>query len=150
MIEVPGLGVNGFFELVEEGDLCGIDAGAGGGEREPGSFIYFREGLLFTGAAGPFQFKCITGEGCGIEVAGGGPGEDAFAAFLANGAQRLEGTLEDKAGLLPELADSGVQRRFVVGELPFGDGPAAGIFFLPVGAAGMHQEYLEEAILATV
>ena len=74
-----------FFEFFEQGDLRGVDHSAGAFEGEPCAAVDFGEGELFAGAAGPFQFKCITDDGGGIEIAGGGPGVDAFATFLANG-----------------------------------------------------------------
>lgn len=131
---------DGFFEFVEEGHLGGVDDGAGFGEGEPASFVHFGEGDLFAGAAGPFQFKGIADDGGGIEVAGGGPGIDAFAPFLANGAQGLEGAFDRCARLLPKFADSGIQGRFLARELSFGDGPDAGVLVFPEGAPGMYKK----------
>ena len=134
---------DGFFEFVEEGHLGGVDDGAGIGEGEPAAFVDFGEGDLFAGPTGPFQFKRIADDRRGIEVTGGGPGEDSFTSLLADGTQGLKGSFERGAGLLPEFADGGVQGRFVARELSFGDGPDAGVLVFPEGAPGMYKENFE-------
>jgi hypothetical protein len=131
---------DGFFEFVEEGDLAGVDHRAGVGEGEPGSSVHFRERELFAGAAGPFQFKGVAHDGGGVEVAGGGPGKDSFSTLLADGTQGLEGAFERGARFFPELTDSGIQGRLFTGELPFRDGPDAGVLVLPEGAPGMDKK----------
>ena len=132
--------VDRFYEFFEEGYLGGVDDGAGFGKRKPASFVYFGEGNLFAGATGPFQLKRIAYDGGGIEVAGGGPGKDSFAAFLANGTQGLKGPFERGAGFFPKFADGGVQSRLVIRELSFGDGPDAGVLVFPEGAPGMYKK----------
>lgn len=139
-----------FFELFEKRDLCGIDLLAGRFEREPGSFVYFGEGLGAAAAAGPFEFEGVADELRGVEVAGYRPCIDAFAAFLTDGAEGLEGTFEGEAGFLAEFADGGVEGRLIARELSLWDRPTAGILFLPEGSSRMNKEYFEMSVQATV
>jgi hypothetical protein len=139
-----GLGVSdGLFQLFEQGDLGGIDHLPGMGQREPTSFIDLGEFLLPAGAAGPFEFEGITGDGSGVEVAGEGPGKNTFASFLADRTQWLKMSLESETGLFAEFAEGGIERRLFIFELSFGDGPAARLLIFPEGAAGMDEKYFK-------
>jgi hypothetical protein len=130
----------GFVELVEEGNLGGVDHGARIFEREPIAAVDFGEGELFAGVAGPFDLEGVADDGCGVEVTGAGPGVDVFPTLLADGAQGLEGSFDGVAGLFAEFADGGILGGFFACELPFWDGPDTGVFVFPEGAAGMNQE----------
>lgn len=129
-----------FGELIEESDLGGVDDRAGSFEGVPGAFVDFGESFHPARSAGPFEFEGIADQLCRVEVAGNRPGIDAFAAFLADGAEGLEVTFELDAGLFAEFADGGVEGGFLFGEFALGDGPGAGILFLPEGSAGVNEE----------
>ena len=134
-----------FFELIEEAGLGGVDDLSGIGQGEPAGPVDLGEGQLAAGAAGPFHFDHIAGDGGGVQVAGGGPGVDSFSAFLPDGAKGGEGAFEGRAGLFPEFTDGGVEGGFFIFELAFGDRPGAGVLFLPKGAAGVGEEDFEHA-----
>jgi hypothetical protein len=134
-------------EFVEEGDLCGVDDGAGCFEGIPGTLVDFGESLRPARTGGPFKVEGVADEFFRVEVAGDRPGIDAFAAFLANGVERFEVSLEVDAGLFVEFADGGVEGGFVSGDLAFGDGPGAGVFVLPEGASGVDEEDFEVRVL---
>ncbi len=60
------------------------------------------------------------------------------------GLRGWKGAAKGDARLLAELADSGIQRRLVVGEFSFRDRPDAGVLVLPEGASRMDEEDFED------
>ena len=133
----------GLFQLVEQGNLGGDDGLFCGVQREPASFIHFRKCLLFSRAARPFQLERIADDGCRIDIAGGRPGIYAFAPFLSDRAEGLEGTFEGDACFFPEFADGRIECGFIIGKFTFWYGPGAGVFVFPEGASGVDEEYFE-------
>lgn len=130
-------------QLIEEGDLGGIDHGAGGVEGVPGAFVDFGEGGLAAGTAGQFYREGIAHEFIGVQVAGYCPGIDPFAAFLANGLEFPEFTIEEDARFFVKFADSGVEGRFVGFELTFWNGPGTFVLVFPEWTAGVDEKTFE-------
>lgn len=91
----------------------------------------------------PLQPGEIASKLCGIAVSFEGPRTDYLCPTLPDRAKVDENTGSREAGLFLELADRGVEWRFSLYVLSFGDRPRSQILLCPERAARMDEKDFE-------